>query len=172
MRGFSLGDFAPQIDVVDLRLPNGKTWQLPIIPLTFDEELEIELSVPIPKPPKTKLDDAGVRVENPEDQKYLRDLDKANHKIRGRKVIRMIRKANEWLADHPDWLDTHPAAMPLLEDGDPDEIWERLVSGTDSSLVKALRNLPIVVGAPARMEVQRIASSFRDQLAGASRDAK
>lgn len=172
MRGFTLADFAPQIDVVTLKLPNGKTWQLPIIPLTFDEELEIELSILTPKPPKTKVNDAGELVENPDDQAYQRKLAKASQQERGRKVIAMIRKANEWLVEHPEWLDEHPDAMPLLEEGSPDEVWDRLVSGTDSSLVKALRSMPMIVGGPARMEVQRLAGSFREELASAGRDAK
>lgn len=171
MRGFTLQDLAPQIDLVKITLPGGKTWCLPVVPLTFDEEVEIELSVTMPTVPKINKD--GETVDNPADKAYQDKLSDVNDQLIGRKVFTMIRKANAWLKEHPDWLGQHPEAMPLLDEGDPDRLWATMAAEVDSSLVKALRRLPLTVNGTARAEVQRLAQSFRPpgKLAGAGDDA-
>lgn len=115
----TLADLAPTTVVAEITTPYGRVVRVPFQTLSWEEWNAVGREVPDPKVPHTKLaDDGHTLLPNPQDAKYLEDVQKAAEDRIARRVVMALEKAGTELpgATAQDKLNALKAADRAIVD--------------------------------------------------------
>lgn len=150
-RPITMDDLQPALCVAMCRTRYGREIEVPFYPLSWQEWDDLGRRVKDPDVPKTRLaEDGNTLLPNPEDAKYLRDLERKQEERVANRLMTMLSRGGN----------VFPGETLLTQ-------FDALKQG-DRALVESMIRRIYGAGVEGISEVQALADSFQAQSSPAS----